>query len=119
MLYAFGAGQVSYFATILNSLHFWELRPQPNAVVSGPGVEGGGQFAAAGTEARDTLLVYVPAQRTVAVLLEAMPAAASVSWFNPRTGQTTAAAGIVGDRIWQFPTPDRGDWLLLMTKGKR
>jgi hypothetical protein len=119
VLYAPAAAQVSYLATLLNSVSFWELRPQPNAVASRPGVEGGGRCAAAGTEARDTLLVYVPEERAVTVRLEAMPASASVTWYNPRTGQSTAAAGVVGDRTCQFPTPGPGDWLLLMTKGKR
>ena len=35
-------------------------------------------------------------------------------WINPRTGQRRVAVAVVTDRTCEFPTPDAGDWLLLI-----
>ena len=64
------------------------------------------------------MLVYVPEDRTVEILLDALPPSPNVSWFNPRTGETSPAVAVVGGRTCQFPTPDPGDWLLVMKSGK-
>jgi hypothetical protein len=75
-------------------------------------------IAAAGTETKDLSVLYVPEERTLEIVLEALPASPSVTWFNPRTGQNSPAVAVVGGHSCQFPTPEPGDWLLVMKAGK-
>jgi hypothetical protein len=52
------------------------------------------------------------------VLLDALPPSPSIGWLNPRTGENSPAVAAVGGSSAQFPTPDSGDWLLVLKKGK-
>ena len=71
-------------------------------------------IAAARSEKKDLTLVYVPEERTIEVLLTALPPSPEVRWFNPRTGETSAAVAVITDTTAQFPTPGEGDWILWM-----
>ena len=114
-----GAKQMAHVASVFQGVQFWRLRPEPRYVPDQPGQSAPSRFiAAAGTDAKDLSLVYVPEDRTVEIAVEALPASPSVSWFNPRDGQTSPAVAVVGARTCQFPTPDQGDWLLMMKAGK-
>jgi hypothetical protein len=75
-------------------------------------------IAAAGNEANTLSLVYVPEDRTLELSLDALPHSPSVGWFNPRTGDTNPAVAVVGGHACQFPTPNPGDWLLVLKAGK-
>lgn len=113
------AKQMAHLARFVNSVEFWRLRPQPGFVAVQPGTMSPDRFiVAAGTEAKDLSVVYVPEERTLEIVLEALPASPSVTWFNPRTGQNSPAVAVVGGRSCQFPTPEPGDWLLMMKAGK-
>jgi hypothetical protein len=113
------AKQMAYLSKLVSSLDFWRLRPQPEFVAVQPGNVSPERFiASAGTESKDLSLVYVPQERTLEIFLEALPASPSVSWFNPRNGQNSPAVAVVGGRSCQFPTPEPGDWLLVMKAGK-
>lgn len=113
------AKEMTHLAKLVNSVEFWRLRPQPGFVAVQPGTITPERFiVAAGTEAKDLSLVYVPEERTVEIALEALPPSPSVNWFNPRTGQNSPAVAVVGGRSCQFPTPEPGDWLLMMKAGK-
>jgi hypothetical protein len=52
------------------------------------------------------------------MILKSLPPSPAVSWLNPRTGEKNPAVAVVGERSCQFPTPDPGDWLLVMKTGK-
>jgi hypothetical protein len=113
------AGQVAPLSDFFNSIDFWQLRPAPRVVASQPGAQSPRRFiAAAGTEAKDLAVVYVPVDRTVEIFVEAMPPSATIAWINPRTGKSSPAVAVVNGRTCQFPTPDPGDWLLVMKAGK-
>lgn len=113
------AKEMAYVAKFVNSVEFWRLRPQPAFVAVQPGTVSPERFiVAAGTETKDLSLVYVPQERALEIVLEALPASPSVTWFNPRTGQNSPAVAVVGGRSCQFPTPEPGDWLLVMKAGK-
>jgi len=113
------AKQMAHLVKFINSTEFWRLRPRPDFVVAQPGNTSPGHYiAAAGTEAKDLSLVYVPEDRTVEILLDALPSAPNVSWLNPRTGESSPAVAVVGTSTCQFPTPDAGDWLLVMKAGR-
>jgi hypothetical protein len=113
------AKQMTNVSKFVTSIDFWRLRPQPGFVAVQPGTMSPDRFiAAAGTETKDLSVVYVPQERTLEIVLDALPASPSVGWFNPRTGQTTPAVAVVGGRSCQFPTPEAGDWVLVMKAGK-
>src|SRR5206468_4773788 len=79
-----------------------------------PGKESPGRFiAAARTDAKDILIVYVPEDRTVEIKLDALPPSPNVTWINPRTGENSPAVAVVTQNTCQFPTPTEGDWLLV------
>jgi hypothetical protein len=113
------AKQLGYLAKFAGSNDFWRLRPQPAYLAAQPGDSAPGRYiAAAGTEAKDLSMVYVPEDRTLNVLTNALPASPLVTWFNPRTGESNPAVAVVGGNSCQLPTPDEGDWLLIMKAGK-
>ena len=115
-----GAKQMGLLAKLATSVDFWRLQPWPNAVADQPGdVSPSRQIVAAGTEAKDLALVYVPGGRTLALWIEALPASPGVAWFNPRTGQSSGIVAAVADRACQFPTPGPGDWVLVVKSGKK
>ena len=65
-------------------------------------------------EKKDVTVVYVPEERTVEILLTALPPSPEVKWWNPRTGENSAAVAVITDTTAQFPTPGEGDWILWM-----
>ena len=113
------AKQVKQLATFANSIEFWRLRPEPKFVANQPGNLSPRRFiAAAGAQAKDLSVVYVPEDRTLEILLDALPPSPNVTWLNPRSGENSPAVAVVAARTCQFPTPDPGDWLLVMKAGK-
>ena len=111
--------QMAYLAKFMNSMDFWTLRPQPKAIATQPGDQSPRRFiAAASNEANTLAIVYVPEDRTLELFLNVLPHSPSVGWFSPRTGETNPAVAVVGGRSCQFPTPDPGDWLLVIKAGK-
>ena len=114
-----GAKHIGTFNRFINSIEFWRLRPEPGYVVNQPGLQMPGHFiAAAGTEAKDLAVAYSPEERTLEIVLDALPGSPTVNWFNPRTGESTPAVAVVGGKTCQFPTPDPGDWVLVIKAGK-
>jgi len=113
------AKQASHLANFMTSIDFWRLHPQPKALATQPGQTSPGRFIAPASAEPNTLtIVYVPEDRTLEVLLDALPPSPTVFWLNPRTGENNPAVAVVGGRSLQFPTPDPGDWLLVTRAGK-
>jgi hypothetical protein len=113
------AKQMSALAKLVNSVDFWKLRPQPKVVALQPGNASPQKFIASASADPNTLsLVYVPEGRSADVVLTALPQSPSAGWLNPRTGESNPAAAVVSGGSCQFPTPDPGDWLLVVKAGK-
>jgi hypothetical protein len=113
------AKEMVTLAGFINSVEFWRLRPQTGFVASQPGGLSLRRYMpAAGTDAKDFAAVYVPEDRTLELMVEALPSSPTITWLNPRTGQTSPAVAVVGARTCQFPTPEPGDWLLTLKSGK-
>jgi hypothetical protein len=115
-----GAEQMTNLAGFFTSINFQRLRPAPEAVVNNPGNQAVRKYiAAARSDTKDITVVYVPEDRTVEILLDSLPPSPEIKWFNPRTGETSAAVAVVTDRTAQFPTPGEGDWILWMQTQKK
>ncbi len=109
------AEQMKHLYDFFTSIDWWRLRPASMFIVNQPGKENPRRFMAAGrTDQKDLLVIYVPEDRTVEVKLDAMPPSPQVTWWNPRTGEKSAAVGVVTTSTCQFPSPAEGDWLLYM-----
>ena len=114
-----GAKQMSHLAETCSSVDWWTLRPAPHSVATQPGRNAPERFIASSENAAKNLsFTYVPEERTVEMMLEALPAAPAIQWVNPRTGKKSAAVAVVGPRACQLPTPDVGDWVLWVKSGK-
>lgn len=117
-----GALQMTHLADFFNSIDFWRLRPAPEVLAVQPGNADPRRFiSAARTDRKDLMVFYVPADRVVEVKLEAlttMTASPTLTWMNPRTGERRAAVALLLANTCQIPTPDAGDWVLLVTAGK-
>jgi hypothetical protein len=111
--------QLKLLTDFVTSFTYWQLQPAPQFVGEQPGNINPKRFiAAVGTATNDLSIVYVPEDRTIEIVLDALPSSPNVSWFNPRTGERTPAVAVVGARTCQFPTPEPGDWLLVMKANK-
>ena len=113
------AKQMGYLSRLLTSADFWKLRPAPKIVTTQPGDASPDRYiASARTDSKDWALIYVPEDRTVELSLDELPASPTVTWFNPRAGNKNPAVAVVGGHSCQFPTPDPGDWVLVVKAGK-
>ncbi len=114
-----GGKQVARMADLVSSLPFWRLHPEPVMGAAPAQADSPLQhIASVSTTARDLALVYVPGERTLEILVEAMPPSPDVTWINPRTGERNPAVAVVVGKVCQFPTPDKSDWLLIVKAGK-
>jgi len=118
-LFLQGARQMSNVVALVESSNCDGLRPAPNAVLDLPGHDSPRRYiASAATEAKDLSVTYVPEDRSFELYLEALPPTPNIQWLNPRTGEKRAAVAVVGARTCQLPTPDVGDWVLVVKSGK-
>lgn len=109
------AEQMKYLHDFFMTNDFWRLRPTPMFVVNQPGAEKPSHYvAAARTDDKDIMVVYVPEDRTIEIKLDSLPPSPNVTWVNPRTGENSPAVAVVTTTTCQFPTPSEGDWILLM-----
>lgn len=114
-----GAKQMTHLVDLFQSTDFPTLRPASATIAVQPGnVSPTHYIAGAESENKDLNLTYVPKDRTLELYLEALSPSPTIQWLNPRTGQTSAAVAVVGSRTCQLPTPDAGDWVLVMKGAK-
>ena len=115
------AEQMKHVAQFFGSIDFWRLRPAPAMVRIQPGAQAPARFvAAAATEHRDLVVLYVPEDRSVEVKLGAITSLPAAEWFNPRTGaRSRAPVAASGPDALLFTTPGEGDWLLVVKHTKR
>jgi len=114
-----GARQMTNIVALFKTDDCQGLRPAPNAIVNQPGHDAPRRYiASARTESRDLIVTYVPEDREFELYVDALPPAPNIQWLNPRTGRKNAAVAVVGMRTCQLPTPDAGDWVLIVKSGK-
>jgi hypothetical protein len=112
-------GMVTPLFETFSRLEFWRLRSCPELIVQPDGGrDPGRQIAALKTGNDDLLLAYTPGDRSVSVLLQAVPKNCKARWLDPRTGSSHAAIGVVSASRIEFPTPEPGDWFLELSAGK-
>jgi hypothetical protein len=95
----------AHMVTFFTRFAWWKTDPHDELVNNG---------AYCLAEPGQLYAVYLPRGGNVAVQLE--PGRYTATWFNPRSGETKAAAAAEGPS-WTSPqSPDSGDWALLLLK---
>jgi hypothetical protein len=100
--------QVRHLATLMQSIKWWILRPDPTLIA--PQTPGPHYVAASRSDAGDLALLFLPTGGTIVLNTAILQAHLSATWFNPRTGERTVASA--KDRAYIAPTTE--DWLLLL-----
>jgi hypothetical protein len=114
-----GAKEMSRLAEFFAATDWRGLHPAPRSVSIQPGHRLPRRYVAvAETDAKNLCLAYIPEDRTLELYLDALPPSPGIQWLNPRTGQKSPAVAVVGTHTCQLPTPDTGDWLLVIKSGK-
>ena len=114
-----GAKSIAMAADFFSGVDFSGLRPAPRQLKSQPGLESPRRhIAVASTENKQLTLAYVPEDRAIEVAHSALPAAPSVVWLNVCTGEQKPAVAVVSGATCNFPTPNPGDWLLVVKAEK-
>jgi len=114
-----GAEQMKNLVDFFTSIDFQRLRPTPGFVVNQPGATNAAHYvAAARTDRKDLMIVYIPEDRTIEIKLDSLPPSPNITWVSPKTGERSPAVAVVTANTVQFPTPAEGDWILLMTSNK-
>lgn len=90
-------------------LPFWEMRPMNELLVRGKGYV----FA----RPEDTYAVYLPQGGSLALDLSQASGSLQALWFDPRSGEVTAAGAILGGEVRRFSAPGEGDWVLQLSLG--
>jgi hypothetical protein len=123
-----GAGQMQHAKNLLLSRPFLTRVPDDSVVVADrvpTSVPGAGRYRFAATRDAEGAyaMVYVPAGRKFSVRLEVIQGAqVKAWWFNPRTGQSTAAGEFPNNGQREFAPPEPGealDWVLVLDDASR
>jgi hypothetical protein len=104
-----GGKQMSIVADFFSSIPFWQLRPAPEMIVPGES-----NITAAANADRSFAVFYIPKGATLELTVKALPSTPEIRWLNPRTGKQTPAIAVIGPNSVKFPSPEQGDWVLLL-----
>ncbi len=119
LLWSPGATTITNIIKLMNTIPWYNCVPDANhtVVTGGYGTWGNVNYVTAMREASGTIVVaYIP-QGTMTPtvdLTQLSGVAANASWYNPRTGATTAAGTYNTTGSQTFTPPDANDWVLLL-----
>ncbi len=111
-----GAAHMIHLRRLVLSRPYLTRIPDPGLLASGAG-EGGQHVQAARDADGSYALIYIPnAGQTVEVDTAALTGERlNVTWYDPRTGEATAAGDIARGGVCAFTTPASGpDWVLAL-----
>ena len=113
-----GSVGMMYWGRLFRSRPWYDLVPDEDHKVVTDGL---GEFwgldylTAASTPDGSTVMAYMPSRRTITVNLSRLSKGRTAAWwFNPRTGQATAAGNFVTEGAKQFIPLTEGDWVLVL-----
>lgn len=101
-----GSRHMGHVATLMTSIKWWTLRPDPTVVTKQLPVRH--PISAARSASGDLAVIYLPIGGSVTVNAASLRPALAAIWFNPRTAERIPATANQDT----FDAPDKGDWLL-------
>ena len=114
-----GATTITNVIYLMNSRRWWNCVPDSahTTVISGYGTSGTVYYITCTREASGmTVMAYIPQdQMTPTVdMTKISGSSAGASWYNPRTGATTAIGTYSTTGTRAFTPPDTNDWVLVL-----
>lgn len=110
-----GATQMKHVADLFMSIDYTRLRPAQDLLIDQPGsVEAASFIMVAATPERDLLIAYTPAAEPISLRSDQVPAGVA-TWMDPRTGERSAATGVVEKGTLRFDPPGAEDWVLILS----
>jgi len=120
---ATGSQDMARLSALFHSRPWYELVPDDKhqVVMDGLGEFNGLDYLTAAHSADGSLVMaYLPSSRTFTVdMTKISSAAARTWWFNPHTGQSSAAGEFPTTGKRQFTPPGDGDWVLVLDDATR
>ena len=117
-----GAKSLEHYFTFFNSKPFYQILPDPESkiIIEGDGKYASNDFAVAGIDEKENfIIVYIPSGRSVKINPANIKGKKlKASWFDPRTGISTAIGNYKNGNVLAFTTPDRQDWVLVIDSSK-
>ena len=106
----------STMGILFRSRENWKLVPDFDQRILTAGFQSENTFApAARTSDGQTIIAYIPTQRTVTIDLTKITAPfARAWWFNPQTARSTFIAEFPTTGAKDFTSPDNNDWVLVV-----
>jgi len=123
-----GAGQMQYGRALMESRPFLTRIPDDSVIVPAEvatAVPGAGtkRLVATRDQSGSYVMVYSPAGRAFKVRMDKVTGRkVKAWWFNPRTGEATAAGEFSNSGVREFQPPDKGeaiDWVLVLDDGSK
>jgi len=113
-----GANSLKHLRVLLGSKPWWKLVPDVNNLVAIEGLGPHGTNDSTVTALADDgsfALSYLPAKRALTIDLGKLSGArVDASWFDPRTGESTAIGEFTEKKRRAFEPPAEGDWVLVL-----
>lgn len=111
------AKQIGLLAGLMETMDFWQLRPESGLITTQPG-DPTRHVAAATTASKDLILAYTPDDQTLALKSDSLPASPKMTWIKPVSGQQSPAVALPQGQESQVKPPGPGDWLLMVKPGR-
>jgi len=113
-----GAKSMSYLAALFKARPWYDLIPDRNhtIVVTDYGqIKAGNYAAVARTKDTNTVMIYMPTPRQVAVNLSQIAGARTQAWwFDPATGNTSFIDDFPFSGFVDIRPQESGDWVLVL-----
>jgi hypothetical protein len=107
-----GSTQMKYLEQFFTSFAWWKLKPDNHLLFEQPGGDDPARHVSASrSEEGDLAVIYLPVGSEVKLRAGVLASGLRASWFDPRSGQSTAAQPIGADT---FRAPNELDWVLLL-----
>lgn len=116
-----GRLQMRHVRALFESRPWYLLRPDKERRIATSEPGDGLQFVAvAGASDHSTLIAYLPGLRPVSINMGWLSGTvARCWWFNPRTGEATAAGDMESSGIREFTPMTDSDWILVIDDADR
>lgn len=106
-----GAAEMGHARKLFESVPWTQLEPSPELVIQGVKDDPTKFVACAATSDRKVMVLYYPAGAKAALVPAVPLVGTTVTWFDPRTGDSKTGGGLT--------PPNADDWVLVIRQAER